>query len=73
MNNCDLGGLWWSVSFQHNTYGLHYKLHVAEVKCMTIGHKCEQSGCSNHVCNMNCEGLRGIQIDMSIYLTRVVL
>lgn len=39
MNNSDLGGLWWSVSFQHNTYGLHYKLHVAAEKCMTIGHK----------------------------------
>lgn len=36
MNHSDLGGLWWSVSFQHNTYGLHYKLHVAAMKCVTI-------------------------------------
>lgn len=39
MNNGDLGKLWWSVPVQHNTYGLHYELHVAAVKCMTTGHK----------------------------------
>lgn len=36
MNHSELGGLRWSVSFQHNTYGLHYKLHVVAVKCVTV-------------------------------------
>lgn len=52
MNNCDLRGLRWSVSVQRNTYGEHYKLRVAAVKCMTTGHKRGQTGCSNHACNV---------------------
>lgn len=73
MNNCDLGGLWWSVSLQHNTYGLHYKLHVAAVKCTTTGHKCEQTACSNCACNTDCEGLRGIKTDIYTHRTHVAL
>ena len=42
MNDCDLRGLWWSASFQRNTRGLYYELHVALEKCMTTGHNSQK-------------------------------